>query len=136
MQHWNGNRFILNGEFNLFPRAEVDQVGFIGASLSKEDGTFSSPVYVEETFSNVLILQACSVVFPTAVWDGYPVDFKIEVKQGSTAYFVKEFKGNTKREINVDGFTVNNPDAIRVTVTKWSLPYRRLRVVEIIPRHL
>ena len=127
------NRFILNGEFNLFPRAEVDQVGFIGASLSKEDGTFSSPVYVEETFSNVLILQACSVVFPTAVWDGYPVDFKIEVKQGSTAYFVKEFKGNTKREINVDGFTVNNPDAIRVTVTKWSLPYRRLRVVEIIP---
>lgn len=33
----------------------------------------------------------------------------------------------------MDGFTVNNPDAIRVTVTKWSLPYRRLRVVEIIP---
>ena len=127
------NRFILNGEFKLFLRAEGDQVGFIGDSLSKEDGTFSSPVYVEETFSNVLILQACSVIFPTAVWDGYPVDFKIEVKQGGTAYFTKEFKGNTKREINVDGFTVNNPDAIRVTVTKWSLPYRRLRVVEIIP---
>ena len=71
--------------------------------------------------------------FPTAAYDGVPSDFKIEVKQGGTAYFTQEFSGNTASQIHLDGFTVYNPDAIRVTVTKWSIPRRRIRVPEIIP---
>ena len=35
--------------------------------------------------------------------------------------------------MSFEGFTVYNPDAIRLTVTKWSIPYRRLRAVEIVP---
>lgn len=130
------NRWILNGQFDLFPgsgQALTGQAGFIGDVLSGDGGTFSPAVWVEEQFSNVSILQACSIYFPTAEWDGYPVDFTVEVKQGGTAYFSQTFTGNTETQIDLDGFTVNNPDAIRVTVTKWSLPGRRLRVVEIVP---
>ena len=130
------NRWALNGEFRIFPDSNTnltEQVGFIGNVLSGEDGAFPQPVWVEEQFSNVTILQACSVYFPTAEWDGYPVDFTVEVKQGGTAYYTKAVTGNTESQINLDGFTVNNPDAIRVTVTKWSMPGRRLRVVEIVP---
>lgn len=130
------NRWILDGQFDIFPdsgQALAGQAGFIGDVLSGDGGTFSPAVWVEEQFSNVSILQACSIYFPTAEWDGYPVDFTVEVKQGGTAYYTKTVTGNTESRISLDGFTVNNPDAIRVTVTKWSLPSRRLRVVEIVP---
>lgn len=130
------NRWVLNSSFYIVSDQASDisgQIGFVGDVLSGDDGTFDSAVWVEEQFSNVSILQACSVYFPDASWDGYPVDFKVEVKQGGTAYFTKEFTGNTEASVSLTGFTVNNPDAIRVTVTKWSLPHRRFRVAEILP---
>lgn len=130
------NRWLLNGTARVFPddpaQAETP-MGFVGSALSGADGAFSPAVWVEERFSNVSILQACSVYFPTAPWDGYPVDLTIEVKQGGTAYYTKTITNNTAAQISLTGFTVNNPDAIRVTVTRWSMPGRRLRVVEIIP---
>ena len=128
------NRWILNGQFRAFPDdGPTGQAGFIGNILSGDDGSFSPAVWVEEQFSNVSILQACSVYFPNAEWDGVADTFTVEVKQGGTAYFTREFTGNTAAQISLDGFTVNNPDAIRVTVSKWSIPGRRLRVVEIVP---
>lgn len=127
------NRWVLNGGFEMFPRSGQDQVGYIGSAFSDDNGNFSPAVYVEETFSNVSILQACSIFFPDSVWDGYPVDFTVEVKQGGTAYHTETFTGNTESSVSLDGFTVNNPDAIRVTVTKWSLPHRRFRAAEILP---
>lgn len=130
------NRWALNGQFQIFPDSPdgfAGAVGFIGDVLSDETGTFSPAVFVEEQFSGVTVLQACSIYFPTDPWDGIPVDFTVEVLQGGTAYFTKEFTGNTETKIDLDGFTVNNADAIRVTVTKWSLPGRRLRAVEILP---
>lgn len=127
------NRWVGNGQFKLFPLAEGDHLGFVGDVLCDGEGVFDPGVWVEEQFSNVSILQACSIYFPTAEWDGYPVDFTVEVKQGGTAYFTQSFTGNTATQINLDGFTVQNPDAIRVTVTKWSLPGHRLRVPDIIP---
>lgn len=130
------NRWALNGAFHIFPDTSGElsgQAGFMGNMASGEDGIFPQPVWVEERFTNVSILQACSIYFPAAEWDGYPVDFTVEVKQGGTAYYTKAVTGNTENRISLDGFTVNNPDAIRVTVTKWSMPGRRLRVVEIVP---
>lgn len=128
------NRWVLNGQFRVFPDdGPTEQAGFIGNVLSGEDGGFSPAVWVEEQFSNVSILQACSIYFPNAEWDGVADTFTVEVKQGGTSYFTREFTGNTAAQISLSGFTVNNPDAIRVTVSKWSIPGRRLRVVEIVP---
>ena len=127
------NRWSLDGTYNLFPRSNNDQVGFIGDVLSDENGGFQPSVYVEQTFSNVTILQICSIFFPNSELDGVASDFTVEIKQGGTTYFTKEFVDNRESEIIIEGFTVNNPDAIRITVTKWSLPYHRLRAVEIIP---
>ena len=129
-------RWLLDGTFRLVPDDPAQltgEVGFVGDVLSGEDSSFASPVYAELTFSNCSILQACSVYFSDADFDGIPVDFTVEVLQGGTAYYTKEYTGNTAVSVSLDGFTVYNPDAIRVTVTKWSLPGRRLRVAEIIP---
>lgn len=130
------DRWILDGTMQIFPDSPAQltqQAGFIGNTLSGADGTFPAPVWVQISFENVAILQACSVYFPTADYDGVPDTFTVEMYQGGTAYYTQSFTGNTESEIHLDGFTVVDPDAIRVTVTKWSLPDRRLRVVEIVP---
>ena len=130
------DRWSLDGTWDIFPDDPADtagQVGYVGNVLSGEDGTFETSPWVEMQFSNVSVLQACSVYFPDDAYDGVPEDFTVEVKQGGTAYYTKTYTGNTAASVAMEGFTVNNPDAIRVTVTKWSRPGRRMRVVEIVP---
>lgn len=129
------NRWLLNGNFTLLPDNENPdgQVGFVGSAISDDSSEYAQTQYVQENFSNVSILQACSIYFPNANFDGVAEDFTVSVYQGGTAYFTKSFTGNTEAEIVLTGFTVNNPDCIRLEVTKWSLPGRRMRVVEIVP---
>lgn len=130
------NRWILDGTWGIYPDSPDTlsaNVGFQGEVLSGDDGTFQTAQWVEMQFSNVSVLQACSVWFPDNDYDGIPVDFVVEVKQGGTSYFTKSFTGNARTSVSMDGFTVYNPDAIRVTVTKWSLPVRRMRCIEIVP---
>lgn len=130
------DRWALDGTWDLLPddpAQTVGQMGYIGSVLSGADGTFATPPWVELQFSGVSVLQACSVYFPDNAYDGLPEDFTVEVKQGGTAYHTRTYTGNTAPSVSLEGFTVNNPDAIRVTVTKWSRPSRRMRVVEIVP---
>lgn len=125
------NRWLLGGGFTVAPPEENVQTGFESDGLFDDNG--EGELYAELRFSDVSILQACSVYFPDAVYDGYPVDFVVEVRQGGTAYYTETFTGNTEHSVSIEGFTVHIPDAIRMTVTKWSLPSRRLRVPEIVP---
>ena len=129
-------RWLLDGSFRLIPddpAALTGQIGFVGDNLSAEDGTFENAVYAELTFSNCSILQACSVYFSDDAIDGVAEDFSVAVYSGNTAVYTKDFVGNTEKSVSIDRFTVYGPTAIRVTVTKWSLPGRRLRVAEIVP---
>lgn len=130
------DRWALDGTWDLLPddpTQTVGQMSYIGNVLSGTDGTFATPPWVELQFSGVSVLQACSVYFPGNDYDGLPEDFTVEVKQGGTAYHTRTYTGNTASSVSLEGFTVNNPDAIRVSVTKWSRPGRRMRVVEIVP---
>ena len=130
------NRWLLDGSFDILPSDPSEatgQIGFVGNVLSGNDGVFENPPWVQINFANVDILQALSVYFPNAEMDGIAEEFTVEVLQGGKAYFSKDFVGNRNRIISLTGFTVYNPDAIKVTVTKWSLPGRRIRVPEILP---
>ena len=130
------NRWVLDGSFRLIPDEPQElsgEIGFVGDVLSGDDGTFSSAVYAEISFSNVSILQACSVYFSQDAVDGVAEDFSVAVYSGDTAVYTKDFTGNTAVYVSLDGFTVYDPTSIRVTVTKWSLPGRRMRIAEIIP---
>ncbi len=128
------NRWILNGKYKIIPENNIitGQVGFVGNSLSGDGGEFNSPAWVEISFANVDILQAFSVYFPDNAIDGYARDFTVEVKRGGSVYFSKTITNNTVDHIAFDGFTVNNPDSVRITVSKWSLPSRRMRIPEIL----
>lgn len=130
------DRWALDGSFDIYPDSPNDltgKQGYLSYALSGADGSFATAQYVEMPFSNVSILQACSVYFPDNDYDGYPVDFTVEVKQSGTVYYTKTFTGNTDKSVSITGFTVYNPDAIRVTVTKWSRSDRKARIVQIVP---
>lgn len=129
------NRWALDGTFDIFPDGYkvTAHMGTATDALSGEDGTFSPAVWTQLNFSGVDILQAASVFFSTDPLDGYPVDFTVEVIQGGVTYYTKTYTDHTATSVVMDGFTVYNPDAIRVTCTKWSRPGRRMRLVEILP---
>ena len=130
------NRWLLNQPTKIFPPLPAqpgEALGFLGTELCGEDGVFPSPPWVQLGFQNVSILQACSLFFSTDPADGYPVDFTVDVMQGGVSYHKATFTGNTAKEIYLTGFTVYDPDAIRLTVSRWSLPLRYLRAVEIVP---
>lgn len=129
------NRWLLDGSFDIFPDdyQVVENMGYTLDALSGNDGTYSEPQWLAQPISNVDILQAFSVYFSSDPLDGVAEDFVVDVLQGGTAYFTKEIVGNAATNISFAGFTVYNPDTIKITVTKWSKPSRRVRVVEIIP---
>lgn len=128
--------WALDGTWNIFPDDPAElggAVGFISDAVSDEKGNFLPALWVQMNFSNVSVLQACSVYFPEAEQWGHPEDFTVEILQGTTVYHTKTVTGNRESSVSLDGFTTYNPDAIRVTVTKWSLAYRRFRCIEIVP---
>ena len=130
------NRWLLDGSFHIFNddySTDGAEIGGVSEAMSGEDGTLSSPLYFELNFTNVTVLQVCAVWFSTDEADGYPVDFTVEIRQGGTAYHTQTFTDNKEGHVTLTGFTVYNPDAIRITVTKWSTPMRRVRIVEIVP---
>lgn len=129
------NRWLLGRGYKLIPEDNniPGQVGMVSKAISGADGSFDTPQWVEQRFSNVSILQACSVFFPSAGEDGVAEDFDVEIMQGGVAYHTESFVGNRQNSVSLTGFTVYDPEAIRVTVRKWSLPGRRMRTAEIIP---
>lgn len=129
------NRWLQNDSFAVFPAdySVPEEMGTATETVSGADGKFASPVWAQQAFSNVDILQACSVFFSTDPIDGVPEDFTVEVLVNGVAYHTEAFVGNRETSVSVTGFTVYTPDAIRVTCTKWSLPSRRMRMVEILP---
>ena len=81
------NRWLLDGKFQVLPDdyQPSGEVGYVSGDLSGDDGTFATAQYVQLNFSNVSILQACSVYFPGDEFDGVADTFTVSVYQGGTA---------------------------------------------------
>lgn len=129
-------RSLLSGWYINLPADSATrdwEAGYTGAALSDWDGVFPAPQIMQIEFANVSILQAMSVAFSDRPEDGVAADFKVEVFSEGVAYYTKEVTGNNDPLVSITGWRVNNPDRIRVTVTRWSLPRRRMRGLEIVP---
>lgn len=129
-------RWLLDGSFRLVPdnpQQLTGETGLVGGVLSGEDGTFPEAVFAQLTFSNVSTLQACAIFFSDDPIDGTARDFTVDVYSNDVIIYTETFTNNTAPSVTVDAFTVYDPTAIRVTITRWSLPGRRARVMEIVP---
>lgn len=130
-------RWLLDGASKVFPDdyKVTEHMGVANDRLSGEDGNWppEQPAFIQQPIEHVDVLQAFSLFFSTDPVDGVPMDFTVEVLAGGVAYYTQEITGNTETEMAFTGFTVYTPETIRITVTRWSLPGRRLRCVDIIP---
>ncbi len=130
-------RWLLDGNTGPLPDEAGDipdwEAGMVGLELSGPDGLFGTPQSAQISFSSVHILQACSVAFSDRPEDGVAEDFVVEVFSAGTACVRREVTGNHDALVPITAFKIIDPDAIRVTVTRWTLPGRRMRVVEIVP---
>ena len=88
--------------------------------------------FFELQFSGVSVLQAFSIGFSTQEADSIPMDFNISFLSGSSVVWSRDWTNNEEIFIAVEGFTVYNPTALRVTVSRMGLPYRRFRLNEIV----
>lgn len=126
------HRLLLDVTLPIEP--EDGQTGFTGGVLAGADGTFASPPWAQVNFSGADILQAVTVAFSDEEADGIASDFTLEVFAGSAAAsWSTTITDNRARTLTVEGFTVYNPTAVRITISRWSLPYRRPRVIELLP---
>lgn len=128
-------RWLLDDSQKLIPDDPanvVGQVGYVSEAVGNEVGRFSEPVSVELKFQNVDVLQDVTIWFPNSEMDGVPYDFDV-VFESNGEGFGEVVTGNTEKYFTLKGFTVYNPDTIRITIRRWSLPYRRARIPEIIP---
>lgn len=127
-------RWLLDESWDIFPDSYKvpEEVGYASRGLSGPDGALAEPLWVQVNFSGVSILQAFSVYFSTDPLDGVPEDFAVGVLFNGQTIYTHEVTGNKATEMRFKAFTVYDPDAIRITVTKWSLPGRRIRMVEFV----
>lgn len=127
-------RWLLGGGFKIFSNSYVvpQEMGYASSSISGADGSFPEAQWVQINFSGVSILQAFSVFFSTDPLDGVPGDFSVDVAFDGQVYYHQEVTGNTETEMQFKGFTVYDPTSVMLTVTRWSLPGRRLRTVEFV----
>ena len=126
------DRWVLDGSFVIPPENPADRVGQVGwesADLCGSDGVFALPhPYIELAIANVSILQAITLEFSDDSLDGRPVDFTVAMWSGATLLKTVEVTGNEGTSVVIGDFTVNNPTKIRLTVKRWSTPYRRVRL--------
>ena len=101
------------------------------SAYASEDCVVNAWAKVEMTGLN--ILQTMSVYFSDNPEDGVPEDFTVEIFSGDYTAYSKTFSGNKAENITIEGFTVYNVTAIKITITKWNLPYRYPRIAEVLP---
>ena len=117
------NRWILNGKAGFIDdntSLRKYEVGYVSADMSGADGHFMSPVAAQINFGNLESLLAYTICFPDNGWDGIAENFTVEVLSSGAAVYKKEYINNSSAKVIGAGFRVNYPDAIRVTVSKWS----------------
>lgn len=129
------DRIQLDGSWALPPddpdEVKAEQLGWWGGVLSGADGTFSSPPYIELSFSGMSILQAFTLWFSQNSYDGVPESFRVDVYSAATLAFSRIVEGNADHQVLIEQFTVHDPTKIRVTMLKWSRPYTYPRLTDL-----
>lgn len=126
--------WVLDGSAAILPETRPEtEVGYVTEALSGADGAFSEDQYFYLALSGVQKLQALTLYFPERPEDGVASALTVRVLQGGTIYYTQTVTGNTASRLLLTGFTVYDPDEIQVYIHKWSLPYRRARLLELVP---
>lgn len=126
------NRWFLDGSFEVRPDNPADQegqVGWISEDICGLDGVFSMPQpYIQMDVTGLSILQAVTLEFSDDELDGVPADMTLDMWSGNSLIETAVMKDNTDPIVVIGNFTAVNPTRIRLTINRWSVPFRRVRM--------
>lgn len=122
------NRVLLDGSFTPLQSDDVRQVGYVGLALAGDDGSFEEPQTVTLSFSGVETLQAITLGFSTKPYDGVPLAFTVTC--GTQSW---DYTANRASRVVIEDFAESSPTSITLTIESWSIPGRRMRIIEIYP---
>lgn len=128
-------RWLLNGLFDLFPDdydTGRELMGFANNRLCPCSRVFSPVAWIDQKVQNIRVLQAVTLWVSEDPLDGVPEDFTLEVFVNGVRYHRAEITGNKETHLMVKGFKVYTPTQVKLTVTKWSIPFRRNRIMEMV----
>ena len=120
-------------KISIVEHSEYGDCGFIGNALSDINGSFANPPIVTMGFSQVHsnLIQGVTITW-SEKFNEYAEDFTLTAYNGDTIVATKEVIGNTdiKSVVYMD---IADYDRITISISRWCLPYRRVRISEILP---
>lgn len=127
------NKWLLNGGYvTVENRGANAETGYVSEALSGADGSFVSAMVFTLPVSAINQLRGASVFFTDRTEDGVPKDFTFEVLDANGVAVSETYTDNVSTFATLRNIKVEYPTALRVTITRWSLPGRRLRMTELI----
>jgi len=131
---WNTlepDRVNSSGDFVIFDLDTVGQYGFWTDEMCDEFGIFATPQTIKLTYSEILSFNNLMVFFDNYASE-YASDFEITFydNQGVSVYN-KRIPDNDSVNFSLDN-RVNFVSAIELKIYKWSKPFRRAKVLEIL----
>lgn len=133
------NFWALDGGADIFTddysrQQASDKIGFVGDTFSGADGSFQTPFVLNLSINHPGRLQAASVYFSEDAVNGYPKDFTVSIYVNDILVYSWNVTDNTGYSSeSPELFEAFNPTKIVLTVTKWSLAGRRVRLLQMIP---
>lgn len=127
------NLWALDGTFEILPdHGPYDDGGYIGNTLSGEDGTFTVPPTITISFSKVFntYMEGITIIWGAAYESEFADTFTITAYNGSTAVATNTVTGNQDM-VSVVFMEITNYDSIVISVDKWALPIRRARIQSV-----
>lgn len=128
------NIWVLDGTREVLPQSSDDykNAGYVSATLSGENGEFSSPPTVAINFNEVheVPLQGITITWGKTQGD-YPTDFTVTAYNGENVVGEKIVSGNTNM-VSIVLVDIVEYNKITIAVNKWCLPYRRARIEDIL----
>lgn len=119
------NLWLLDGSRALL--SDVGDTGFVSSVICDKDGVYATPPVITITLPEVheQAIPGITITWSTA-YNEYAMKFSVSAYNGSTLIYQGDFTGVSN--VTECLFTLSGYNKIQITVTEWSLPYRRCRV--------
>lgn len=119
------NLWALDGSISITPdSAPYADVGYSSDADSVGGVLVTLPEVHTEATSGVTITWGSR-------YDEHPSEFTVTVKNGTEVVFEKHITGNTS-QVTALFEQFQNYDSIEISVHKWDLPYRRVRIEKVV----
>lgn len=128
------NLWLLDGSMKILPdKGPYDNQGYIGNTLSNDDGVFDGIVpTITISFSKVFteLIPGVSITWATAYGE-FAKRYRVTAYANDVLTFQEEYFNSNGDMTSVANADIDNYDRIVIEVLEWCLPGRRARIESI-----